>query len=188
MGLLTQECKFYSYIASKWAVNQFDNEYERELYNKSLKKMIRFKEVNKMVIGLESFTWNLKTLYLDLQRNITNNNFTSRKMEVNQVVTVFTQILLHDIREMVVKYIALVDALKEYPEWQHKVKEEPGHYIHLIHNNLQEAEKAWLFEGFVIYIRHSGQTRVFRMTLVQIGFIVIRTAGPVGFPSRCPRS
>lgn len=76
---------------------------------------------------------------------------------------------MHDIKEMVARYIELVNSLKEYPEWSHKVKEETGHYAHLIYNNLQEKEKEALFVGFVIVIRHSGQTRVFHLKIVHTG-------------------
>ena len=54
----------------------------------------------------------------------------------------------NDIKEMVGRYKQLVDNLSEYPEWQNKVKEEIGHYAHLIYVNLQDPEKEVLFEGF----------------------------------------
>lgn len=51
-----------------------------------MKKLTRFSEVDELVSRLHDFTWNLKTLYEDTQRNITNNNFLSRKVEVNDVL------------------------------------------------------------------------------------------------------
>lgn len=66
-------------------MTSFDNQYEKEVYDKSHKKLMRFQEVNKLVAGISDFTWNLKCLYLDLQRNVTNNNFVSRKMDFSDV-------------------------------------------------------------------------------------------------------
>jgi len=64
----------------------FENEYEQELYNASVKKLLRFREVDLLVSHLHDFTWNFKTLYEDTQRNIANNNILSRKEEVNDVL------------------------------------------------------------------------------------------------------
>lgn len=53
-----------------------------------------------------------------------------------------------DTKELVSRYVQLVNNLQEYPEWQKKVKEEIGHLAHMIYNNLEEVEKEKLFEGF----------------------------------------
>jgi hypothetical protein len=76
---------FYSRLAKKYTPFTFANEYERELYEKSVKKLVRFREVDDLVKSLHDFTWNIKTIYEDTQRNITNNNLLSRKTEVTDV-------------------------------------------------------------------------------------------------------
>lgn len=139
---------FYSRLAKKYTPFTFANEYERELYEKSVKKLVRFREVDDLVKSLHDFTWNIKTIYEDTQRNITNNNLLSRKTEVTDVLTILPQIMEQDIKEIIHRYIQLVNNLEEYPEWQDKVKAEIGHYAHLIYNNLQEVDKEQLFEGF----------------------------------------
>lgn len=80
-----QECVFYARIAQKYRPFEFENQYEEEVYQKSLKKLIRFSEVDNLVSKLHDFTWNFVTMYEDIQRNITNNNFLSRKTEVTDV-------------------------------------------------------------------------------------------------------
>ena len=48
-------------------------------------------------------------------------------------------------RDIVVGYRQLIKDLNEYPEWQKKVKEEVGHYAHLLYNNIEAHERDAIF-------------------------------------------
>lgn len=98
------EITFYSYLANCNLVSSFSSPYEKELYEKSVERMMKFCKAKDFYDALDDFSWNVKTAQHTLEANTVNNNILSRKTEIDDVFK-------NDLREIVERYSGLVNGL-----------------------------------------------------------------------------
>lgn len=70
---------------------------------------------------------------------------------------------MKDLRQAADRYTTLINNLNEYPEWQNKVKEDAGTFLHLIYNALEEEQKTEVFQNYVKSVDNSAKTRLFHL-------------------------
>lgn len=105
------ELVFYGRLAEKWSINTaLFGKAELAKYNEARSTLIHFNEYTKFIQNLHDFYWEMKTIYLELSRDVATSNFHNKK-EVTH------SILEADIKNSIHKYIKLIDDLKDYPDW-----------------------------------------------------------------------
>lgn len=65
------------------------------------------------------------------------------------------------------RYTKVEDSLKEFPEWQEKVKEDIGSFYHLIHNNLAESESKRNIFNKLVHILINKASSIILLMIVQ---------------------
>jgi len=137
------ECNFVSHIVTKWNADRNDfSEGEWHKYNEGLKKMEEYRNMRDFVKNISDFHWELKNLYTEVTKELSTPNAWSRRENTTRTFEIDTQ-------EALKKYSKLLHDLKDYPEWQDKVKNETGFYVHLLYNSLNHEEQfAELFASF----------------------------------------
>ncbi|CAD8165419.1 unnamed protein product [Paramecium octaurelia] len=120
------ECRFYSHIARNWTPRL--ESFEKEQYELARNKFVQFEDLYSFILTLHRATWEYRSLYLELTKEIATHNTWFRSEHT-------TLTYEHHLEEAINKYINLLDQLKEYPLWQERVKEEIGYYLHLIYNS-----------------------------------------------------
>jgi len=135
------ECKFINHISRRWGVDAASfSKYEIVKYEESLKKFNQFRELDEFMENMSDFTWELKTLYLEIQRELNTPNFWNRRETVTH--TFETQV--HDSLR---KYIKLINDLNKNPDWQAKAKDEIGYYASLIYSSLSDGGDTKAFDN-----------------------------------------
>ncbi|EAR97996.2 hypothetical protein TTHERM_00283850 (macronuclear) [Tetrahymena thermophila SB210] len=124
------ELVFYGRLAENWSINpELFGKAELAKYNEAKQTLIDFNQYHALVQNLHEFYWELKTIYLELSRGVATSNFHNKREVTHSIIE-------SDIKNSIHKYIQLIDDLKDYPEWQHKVREEIGYYAHMIYTSV----------------------------------------------------
>ena len=78
--MLSQESKFLSSISQEWTVDKSKfSKYEWIKYEEGLKKLDHFSQLKAFTDNMENFLWELRTLYIEIQRESTTPNFCNRR-------------------------------------------------------------------------------------------------------------
>ncbi|EGR31441.1 hypothetical protein IMG5_109590 [Ichthyophthirius multifiliis] len=153
------ELNFYSIVAQNYNVpaSAFSGKNELQKFNESKQLLQEYQELSKLIQNLSDFYWELKTIYLELSRNVATSNFHNKHEHTHQMIE-------SDIKDSLHKYVNLMNNLKDYPLWQDKVliytynfnifffyqvRDDIGYYAHMIYTSLNyDSQFQSIFDEF----------------------------------------
>jgi len=77
---VSQECNFVSHIATTWRVDKsLFSDAEWEKYQEGLQKLENYRNMKEFMENMNDFYWELKSLYMEVSKEIATPNAWSRR-------------------------------------------------------------------------------------------------------------
>ena len=132
-----------SHIVKKWKIDESSmSRFELERYKEGVKQLAEFRNLVDFLNGLNLFHREVETLWFDVQREYATANMWARREKT-------TNTYEHDVEQAVQNYVKLVKETEKWPDWNEKIKDEVGYFVHLVYSSLvSDPNFAAIFEKF----------------------------------------